>query len=392
MKRNIVEDDFKISTMYFQAMMSQLQSALENVDRPDLLIATVDSIILITKVYPECFSDHFRDTVDILVGWHIDSTQQKSIVAYASRSLQRLRSFWIADLQFTLTLLGQFLEDMESYDEELSQPGSGRSSPGDEDTIPCPRDCVLRITSLISVFNTVLKCIEDHLNPMSSPNIQWSFLMDCLLKMLKTVVKAVELNDGIEISNDNELDLLSQVINRPFSLFLIIPHHLLKNYRILLQENVDSITQCMKNMNLSQKSIDTLLKNLNKDDEINEAGLAKLIKSLNLKKNDRKNAKYNDKDSIATLTKDKEESLINLLKFMDLRNKKSSDLSEEKEGLIVVANECTRLLLGHLQSRVSKSHDLLYKFIDLQLERVNVFWDDTIISMLNTISKVIKEV
>ncbi|OXU25637.1 hypothetical protein TSAR_001094 [Trichomalopsis sarcophagae] len=348
------------------AIMMQLQSALENVDRSDLLIATVDSILLIIDMYPESFTDHFRDTVDILVGWHIDSTQQKSIVAYASRSLQRLRNFWIADLQFTLTLLGQFLEDMESYDEELSLPGSGRSSPGEEDALPCPKDCVLRITSLIAVFNTVLRCIEEHLNPSLTPNVQWSFLTDCLSKMLRTVVKAMELDDGIDIITNNDTGLS--------------------------QENVDSITQCMKNMNLSQKSIDALLKSLNKDDEVNEENLVKLIKSLNLKKNDKKNSKYNDKDALSTVTKDKEESLINMLKSMDLRIKRNSDLSEEKEELVVVANECIYLLLGHLQSRVSKNHDLLYKFIDLQLQRVSIFWDDSIVSMLNTISKVIKEV
>ncbi|KOX79166.1 Serine/threonine-protein kinase SMG1 [Melipona quadrifasciata] len=238
-------------------MMSQLQSTLENVDRSDLLVATVDAILLIMESYPETFSNHFRDTVDILVGWHIDSTQQKTIAAYASRSLQRLRTFWIADLQFTLTLLGQFLEDMESYDEELSVPECGRSSPGDEAS-PTPRECIRRITSLISIFNTVTKSISEHLNPNLTPNVQWSFLSDCLSKMLKTVVKAIEL--------------------------------------------------------------------------------------------------------------------------------------EEKEELIIVANECAFLLLGHLQSRITKNHDLLYKFIDLQLKRINIFWDDTIISMLNTISKIIKEV
>jgi hypothetical protein len=148
----------------------------------------------------------------------------------------------------------------------------------------------------------------------------------------------------------------------------------------------------MKNMNLSQKSIDALLKSLNKDEEVNEESLVKLIKSLNLKKNDKKNAKFNEKDITSTLTKEKEESLLNLLKSMDLRIKKNSDLTEEKEELVVVANECIFLLLGHLQSRVSKNHDLLYKFIDRQLQRVSIFWDDTIVSMLNTISKVIKEV
>ncbi|KOC68709.1 Serine/threonine-protein kinase SMG1 [Habropoda laboriosa] len=217
-------------------MMSQLQSTLENVDRSDLLVATVDAILLIMESYPETFSNHFRDTVDILVGWHIDSTQQKAIATYASRSLQRLRTFWIADLQFTLTLLGQFLEDMESYDEELSLPESGRSSPGDEAS-PTPKECIRRITSLISV-----------------------------------------------------------------------------------------------------------------------------------------------------------ESLLNVVRWMELKTKKDIDLTEEKEELVVVANECAFLLLGYLQSRTTKNHELLYKFIDLQLKRINVFWDDTIISMLNTISKIIKEV
>ncbi|KYN40743.1 Serine/threonine-protein kinase SMG1 [Trachymyrmex septentrionalis] len=212
--------DSEISKLkeFSMPMMSQLQSILENVDRADLLVATVDAILLVIDSYPETFTNHFHDTVDILVG--------------------------------------QFLEDMESYDEELNSPESGRTSPGDDGS-PTPRECILRITSLISVFNTVTKSVAEHLNPNLAPNVQWSFLTNCLSKMLKTVIE---------------------------------------------------------------------------------------------------------------------------------------NLSEEKEELIVVANECAFLLLGYLQSRVTKNHELLYKFIDLQLQRVNIFWDDTIISMLNIISKIIKEV
>lgn len=190
--------------------MNSLQTILENVDHPDLLMSTVDCILLMIESYPNSFSKHFRDAVDILVGWHIDPSQQKSIVTYARRSLQQLRSFWISDLQFSLTLLSQFLEDMESYDEELSLPGSGRSSPGEGDSITCPKDCVVRITSLIAVFNTVMRCIDEHLNPNQSPSVQWSFLVDCLSKMLTTVVKAIELDDGLEILGNNDVGL-SQV-------------------------------------------------------------------------------------------------------------------------------------------------------------------------------------
>jgi len=338
--------------------MSQLQSILENVDRADLLVATVDAILLIIDSYPETFTNHFRDTVDILVGWHIDSTQQKSVILYASRCLQKLRSFWIADLQFTLTLLGQFLEDMESYDEELNSPDSGRISPGDDGS-PTPRECILRITSLISVFNTVTKSISEHLNPNHEPSMQWSFLTDCLSKMLKTVVKAIELEEENDV------------------------------WPKLLSNNMENLIKCIKDINSSQKHVEILSKHFSKD-EIVEENLVKMIKSLTIsKKNDKRNSKIVSDD---TISKEKGQLLMSILRSMEPKVKQMENLSKEKEELIVVANECTFLLLGYLQSRIAKNHELLYKFINLQLQRVNIFWDDTIISMLNTISKIIKEV
>ncbi|KAL0113113.1 hypothetical protein PUN28_012373 [Cardiocondyla obscurior] len=355
--------DSEISKLkeFSMPMMSQLQSILENVDRADLLVATVDAILLIIDSYPETFTNHFRDTVDILVGWHIDSTQQKSVVVYASRCLQKLRSFWIADLQFTLTLLGQFLEDMESYDEELNSPESGRISPGDDGS-PTPRECILRITSLISVFNTVTKSIAEHLNPnLASPNVQWSFLTNCLSKMLKTVVKAIELEDEtdtwIEISNNSEI-----------------------------------LVKYVRNISSSAKHVETLSKHFSKD-ELTEENLIKIMRILAInKKDERTNSKVASDKGNVPFSKEKEQLLMSVLRSMELKVKQIENLSEEKEELIVVANECAFLLLGYLQSRVTKNHELLYKFVNLQLQRVNIFWDDTIISMLTIISKIIKEV
>lgn len=90
---------------------------------------------------------------------------------------------------------------MESYDEELSHPNSGRSSPKDEETVSSPHECILRITSLISVFNTVMKCLAEYLSPNITPSVQWTFLMDCLTKMLKTSVRAIELKEDDNLSN-----------------------------------------------------------------------------------------------------------------------------------------------------------------------------------------------
>ena len=55
--------------------------------------------------------------MDILVGWHIDATQKESLTDYTSNALVTFHQFWLADIHFSLTLLGQFLEDMEAYAE-----------------------------------------------------------------------------------------------------------------------------------------------------------------------------------------------------------------------------------------------------------------------------------
>ena len=58
-----------------------------------------------------------QDTVDILVGWHIDSSQQDKVTDFTSKALISFRQFWVSNQDFTRELLGQFLEDMEAYAE-----------------------------------------------------------------------------------------------------------------------------------------------------------------------------------------------------------------------------------------------------------------------------------
>jgi len=43
------------------------------------------------------------------------------------------------------------------------------------------------------VFNTVTKSLGQHLNPAVSPTVTWTFITDCFAKMLRTVVKALDI-------------------------------------------------------------------------------------------------------------------------------------------------------------------------------------------------------
>ena len=90
------------------------------------IVAITDSTIkmaisFFTVGYKFMYSVHkfilpiFQDTVDILLGWHIDSSQKDGLVDYTSEALVGFSQFWSTDLHFSATLLGQFLEDMEAY-------------------------------------------------------------------------------------------------------------------------------------------------------------------------------------------------------------------------------------------------------------------------------------
>ncbi|XP_016399751.1 LOW QUALITY PROTEIN: serine/threonine-protein kinase SMG1-like [Sinocyclocheilus rhinocerous] len=177
----------KAFSTVMQLVMSSLQSILENLDTPELLCQSVKCILLVARCYPHIFSTNFRDTVDILVGWHIDHTQKQSLTQQVSGWLQSLEQFWVADLSFSTTLLGQFLEDMEAYAEDLSPVVSGES--GDED-IPPPTVSLPKLAALLRVFSTVVHSIGERFNPIRGPPITEAYVTDVLNRVLACVTTA----------------------------------------------------------------------------------------------------------------------------------------------------------------------------------------------------------
>uniref|UniRef100_A0A8C0E9C3 non-specific serine/threonine protein kinase n=1 Tax=Bubo bubo TaxID=30461 RepID=A0A8C0E9C3_BUBBB len=177
----------KAFSSLMQLVMTSLQSILENVDTPELLCKCVKCILLVSRCYPHIFSTNFRDTVDILVGWHIDHTQKPSLTQQVSGWLQSLEPFWVADLTFSTTLLGQFLEDMEAYAEDLSHVASGESV--DED-IPPPSVSLPKLAALLRVFSTVVRSIGERFSPIRGPPITEAYVTDVLYRVMRCVTAA----------------------------------------------------------------------------------------------------------------------------------------------------------------------------------------------------------
>ncbi|CAB1350340.1 unnamed protein product, partial [Coregonus sp. 'balchen'] len=138
--------------LLYLLVMSSLQSILENLDTPELLCQSVRCILQVARCYPHVFSTNFRDTVDILVGWHIDHTQKQSLTQ-----------------------------------QDLGHVGSGEAV--DED-VPPPTVSLPKLAALLRVFSTVVRCIGQRFNPIRGPPITQAYVSDVLNRVLACVSTA----------------------------------------------------------------------------------------------------------------------------------------------------------------------------------------------------------
>lgn len=119
---------------------------LETVDTPDLMIEITKTLTQVSNLFPDATLAIFQDVVDILIAWHIDPSQDNSVIEFISSILVELRPYWLKDMNFTIILLYQFLEDMESYLNETNRRKE--------------LEKIEKISALLKVFNTVIKSIS----------------------------------------------------------------------------------------------------------------------------------------------------------------------------------------------------------------------------------------
>lgn len=99
------------------------------------------------KSYFSLFSFFPQDLLDILVGWHIDITQPGRVIWFVSDALQRLARLWIADMGFTLSVMSQFLDDMQCYTEDLASIANCKENEKDSrETLQSAQEAVSKLT------------------------------------------------------------------------------------------------------------------------------------------------------------------------------------------------------------------------------------------------------
>ncbi|VVC40721.1 Hypothetical protein CINCED_3A013789 [Cinara cedri] len=185
-------------------ILENMHLTLESIDSPELITVTADVAINFSRVYCRAFEPYFKDTVDILVGWHIDTSQSIETNKRISQCIFRLSTYWTADMSFTLGLLEQLLEDMSSISDEFERNDKTDELNGDLD----------KILAFIRVFSTVAESVGIHLSPQSSSVVSWPFLSNALLTIIKTLLKCINVtvNENIVEAANNCIWLMLNIL------------------------------------------------------------------------------------------------------------------------------------------------------------------------------------
>lgn len=196
---------------HVENFINNLVGAIETTENAEVFKTILDILVTVVEMYPSEFYDQFRDTIDLLFGWHVDHTQPLCNIEFISKSLQKISHHFKYNLEFSVQLIENFLEDITNYATLLSE--SGEISTVDH------------VTVLILAMNTVLKCLGTSFHPTNNKYVKLEFVITCLTRIIKTVMDALEtyLSDNLTIAgNDCISIIIGYVDSKPQSICNLI--------------------------------------------------------------------------------------------------------------------------------------------------------------------------
>lgn len=122
---------------------------------------------MIAQNYTRQFKPHFTNIVDIIIGWHIESHQAKDVKHHCSVALQCFQTCWENDPDFSLDLLRNLSEDIDSCIQKLDKGEVDRQKVFREfGSFIGKLKFIINLSRFkifvfrpTGVFNTIIKCV-----------------------------------------------------------------------------------------------------------------------------------------------------------------------------------------------------------------------------------------
>ncbi|XP_074602353.1 serine/threonine-protein kinase Smg1 [Brevipalpus obovatus] len=200
-------------------LIKKVKKALEEAQTSELLLSINNVFLAAAEHYPASLQPHFRDIVDILIGWHLDSSQPPVVAQYLAGAFTSFSNFWINDFDFTLDLLGQFLEDFEVFYKRLIETNEKSQDLLDSSFT------LNKMASLVRVFINVLQSLGDLASPDRNNNMSWDFIINAMKTILVAVNNTMQITlfESLVISTNEcaifTLDILAQSQTQSVSIF-----------------------------------------------------------------------------------------------------------------------------------------------------------------------------
>lgn len=187
-----------------ETLMQNLVNCIEITENAEVFKAILDTLMTSVELYSDSFYPQFQDTVDLLFGWHVDHTQPLVTIEFISKNLQRVSPHFKFNLEFAVSLIENFLEDITNFSTQFNDTES-----------------LEHVTVLILALNTVLKCLGETFSPSSNKHVTVDFVITILNQVIRTAKDALEnfVPDNLIIAaNDSVGILLGHLDNKPQSL------------------------------------------------------------------------------------------------------------------------------------------------------------------------------
>ncbi|XP_023013215.2 serine/threonine-protein kinase Smg1 [Leptinotarsa decemlineata] len=191
-----LEEEKPVLQGYIESIINNLVTAIESIENADVFKAILEVLVTIVEMYQTEFYDQFRDTIDLLFGWHVDHTQPLGNIEFISKSLQRISHHFKYNVEFSVQLIENFLEDISNYAAQLVETGDLSS--------------LEHVTVLILAMNTVLKCLGTSFHPTNNKIVKVEFINSTLAKIIGTVTETLEsyVPDNLTIAGNDCISIL----------------------------------------------------------------------------------------------------------------------------------------------------------------------------------------
>ena len=201
-----LERDKLVLQKHSATLMRNIVSTIEATDNVEVFKTGLQNLVDIVELYPNNFFPLFRDTIDLLFGWHVDNVQKLSTIEFISHCMQRLAKYFQVNMEFSMTLIVHFMEDIEGYSNQICEHESSDDESDNDNTVE-------HVTVFVLALNTVLKCLGNTFR-LPNEHVSVKFITECLTKIVHVTTGTLEsfLSDNLIIASNECVSILLSVI------------------------------------------------------------------------------------------------------------------------------------------------------------------------------------